>query len=200
MSSTNRGKARNTADYYVTPVEAVLDFIAALRADLPKWTPRLVLDPCAGGDPKHEMSYPLALGKVWSDVEIATVDIREDSLAQYCGDYLACDIAQDILDKAGRPFAPDLVMSNPPFCLAMEFLQKALLDVAKEGYVVMLLRLNYFGTQKRRDWWKGHMPLLTYVHSERMGFTDDGKTDSIEYMHCVWQKDNFPAKTRLSVI
>jgi hypothetical protein len=44
------------------------------------------------------------------------------------------------------------------------------------------------------------MPLFTYVHSERLGFTDDGRTDSIEYMHCLWQRDHFPAKTQLCVL
>ena len=32
------------------------------------------------------------------------------------------------------------------------------------------------------------MPKYVFVHNRRMSFAEDGKTDSIEYMHAVWQK------------
>ena len=44
------------------------------------------------------------------------------------------------------------------------------------------------------------MPVRCYVHSKRIGFTDDGKTDSIEYMHCVWHKATKPDATKLKVL
>lgn len=45
-----------------------------------------------------------------------------------------------------------------------------------------------------------NMPKYCYVHHKRMGFTDDGKTDSIEYAHFVWQKGVSWAYTRLYLI
>lgn len=44
------------------------------------------------------------------------------------------------------------------------------------------------------------MPVTAYVHNRRMSFTDDGKTDSIEYMHAVWKKGEKPEYTRLKII
>lgn len=73
-------------------------------------------------------------------------------------------------------------------------------DVKAGGYVVMLLRLNFFGSSQRLDFWQKQLPIWAYVHHRRFSFTDDGKTDSIEYMHAVWQKDTAPDFTMLKVI
>ncbi len=203
MSSTNRGKDRSKQDYYVTPVHQILDFFRAITRDLSwSWAGKEVLDPCAGGDARHTMSYPVALEQFCREQMaetrgpntlkgLTTVDIRKDSLAHRIGDYLIRPLDSPV---------PDVVMSNPPFFLAQQFIDKALDDVVDKGWVIMLLRLNYFGSGKRRKWWQERMPVWTYVHSERMGFTDDGKTDSIEYCHCMWQKNNYPKATQLIVI
>lgn len=52
----------------------------------------------------------------------------------------------------------------------------------------MLLRLNFFGSKKRNKWLLDNMPDQCYIHAKRMSFTGDGKTDSIEYAHFIWQK------------
>jgi len=192
MSSTNRGGERNKNDYYVTPIQPILDFCKAIEEDLGwTWKGKRVLDPCAGGDDKHPMSYPTALQQFCPGLEVITVDIREDSKAQFLGDYLTSNLEMT---------PPDVVMSNPPFFLAQQFVDKGLADVCDNGWVILLLRLNYFGSQKRLKWWQSQMPLWCYVHAERMSFTEDGRTDSIEYCHCMWQKDNYPSFTQLRVI
>lgn len=193
MSSTNRGGQRSAKDYYVTPIHEVVTFLKALQEDFPQLasTKLRILDPCAGGDAEHEMSYPAAIKQVWPHAEVMTIDIREDSKAEFLGDYLTSDIDMT---------PPDIVMSNPPFSLAQEFINKGLKDVAKGGLVIMLLRLNFFGAQKRMPWWHKTMPVYSYVHNERMSFTPNGKTDSIEYMHCVWVEGQNPKTTMLRVI
>lgn len=52
----------------------------------------------------------------------------------------------------------------------------------------MLQRLNFLASKGRNEWFLKNMPLEIYVHSKRMSFTDDGKTDSIEYAHFVWRR------------
>ncbi|HBF3986180.1 TPA: hypothetical protein KOD80_004273 [Clostridioides difficile] len=44
------------------------------------------------------------------------------------------------------------------------------------------------------------MPKYIFVHNRRMSFTDDGKTDSIEYAHFVWQKGYNPKFSQLKVL
>ncbi len=190
MSSTNRSDARSRhkSDYYVTPIDKIVDFIKAFE----KAEGRLIgkiLDPCSGGDPKNLMSYPEAL-KQYGYCDIDTLDIREDSLADTKADYLT----HDCKDKY------NIIITNPPFNLAREIIEKALDDVKEDGYVIMLLRLNFFGSKARRDMWEKQMPKYSFVHSKRLSFTDDGKTDSIEYQHLVWQKGYYPEFTKLKVI
>src|SRR3990167_10988770 len=132
------------------------------------------LDPCAGGDEKHEMSYAQVIKEEFNPEVLDTVDVRQDSKAEIKQDYLWWD-------KGANQY--DVVITNPPFYIAQEVINKALQDVKDGGYVVMLLRLNFFGSKARKVFFEKQMPTWAYVHNRRMSFTDDGKTDSIEYAH-----------------
>jgi len=205
MSSTNRSDARNShiSDYYVTPQDCIREFFHHWFIDLRGkfsndtlrvgYHPEKVrwLDPCAGGDSKNEMSYPSVIVKEFNPNVVDTLDIRETSLAEVKEDYLTWD-------RGGCEY--DVIITNPPFNLARSIIEKALEDVSDGGYVIMLLRLNYFGSKDRFSFWKDQLPKWAYVHHRRMSFTDDGKTDSIEYMHAVWQKGEKPDFTMLKVI
>jgi len=80
----------------------------------------------------------------------------------------------------------DLILTNPPYSLALEFLDKALQDAET---VIMLLRINFLGSQKRYEWFKNHEPSSMYVLSKRPSFTGSG-TDSTEYAWVVWDSAN----------
>jgi len=195
VSSTNREGRRPDAgiiDYYVTPVDAIVRFLKFFKKIDPYATLMKVLDPCAGGDDKHPMSYPTALIKSgWKDEQIFTLDIRGDSQAAVIKDYFKAKVLRSKFQ---------IIISNPPFILAQEFIEKALKDVINGGWVIMLLRLNFFGSQKRYQFWQNNRPMFAFIHSKRMSFTDKGGTDSIEYMHCVWQKGRKPKYTKVKVI
>lgn len=195
MSSTNRGYNRHAIDYYYTPTDAIETFFKHWQ---PPTNPKNLVwfDPCAGGDIMRPfMLYPNAIKKIFSvdDSKIITNDIREDSLAKYHNDF--------IKDFSAFGFSrPDIVISNPPFFLAIEFIQKSLEIVSDGGFVVMLLRLNFFGSKSRKKFFDTTPPNFVFVHHSRLSFTEDKKTDSIEYMHAVWQKGNIPNFTNLKVI
>jgi hypothetical protein len=205
MSSTNRGNSRDfhVADYYKTPVSSILDFIMEFNADFGVTDlcftngDKLILDPCAGGnvETKEGMSYPEALLKYEyvKPEHITTVDIREDSEAQIKTDYL------NLFDKQFEN-KYDVIITNPPFATAREIIDKALHDVKENGLVIMLLRLNFFGSQERQSWWQKQMPFACYVHSKRMKFYGTKNTDSIEYCHCVWEKNNYPRFCKIRII
>lgn len=193
MSSTARGYDRHVSDYYITPVEKILEFLQEFR----KYEPQVFtgdavfLDPTAGGDKDSDMSYPKALTMIGVGADaIKTIDIREDSKAEVVADYLTLEL----------DYRPDVIITNPPFLQAREIVEKALEDVADGGFVIMLLRLNFFGSQKRKDLFDNYLPKYSFVHNRRISFTPNGKTDSIEYQHCVWQKGHRPEFTRLRVI
>lgn len=207
MSSTKRNKLRiSTPDYYVTPVPAIKDFLGAFQenfnevVDYKTFTLAKelnILDPCAGGDSKHPMSYPTAIQEfgfplVNSNV-IHTIDIRKDSKAMFKTDYLTADIEP-------IPTNYDLIITNPPFNIALDVIKRSLYLVKDGGLVIMLLRLNFFGSQSRKEFFQNNMPIATFVHSKRMKFSDNTQGDSIEYMHAIWQKGNYPKFTKLCVI
>ena len=197
MSSTNRHNAekRHIADYYVTPVKDIITFLGALdeEVSLDIWD-KTILDPCAGGDQSHDMSYPKALREYYAIPDdwngIKTIDIREDSLAE-----TKCNYIETKLD-----YKPFLIISNPPFNQAMEFIKKALDDVEDGGYVAMLLRLNFLETKARKDFFDNYMPTWIFVHHKRMSFTDAGGTDSVAYCHMVWKKNDYPKFAKIRVI
>ena len=191
MSSTNRSNSRDEhiADYYVTPIDKITYFLEEFEKVETMDKNINILDCCAGGDINHPMSYPEAL-KLKDFRNITTLDIREDSLSEIKGDYLHIDYKNKM----------DMIITNPPFSLALDIINKSLEDVKEGGFVIMLLRLNYFGSKNRKELWERHMPKYCFVHHRRMSFTDDRKTDSIEYAHFVWQKGYNEQFTQLRVI
>jgi hypothetical protein len=186
MSSTNRSRVRDNhiSDYYVTPQKPIRDLLDAIKKEGLDIMGR-ILDPCAGGDDINDMSYPKAIG-----VEMTTMDIRDTSRASIKGDFINYDFGGDKFD---------VVITNPPFNIAEDIIRKAMLVTKDGGYVIMLLRLNFFGSKKRKAFWEDNMPMLTFVHRERISFTG-GQTDSIEYMHCVWQVGTKNNYTKLFII
>lgn len=186
MSSTNRGAVRNKDDYYVTPHNTIREFLAFVResdACIKKpffYFGDKILDPSAGGCANYEMSYPKVLEEF--DLPAESWDIREDSRADKKG--------INFLDTIGKE-EYDTVITNPPFNQATEFVEKALEHVADHGLVIMLQRLNWLGSQKRKQFWQT-MPLAgVFIHSKRPGFDPENPndTDSTEYAHFVFIKN-----------
>lgn len=154
----------------------------------------------------HEMSYPTAIKNIFHK-EIETNDIRSTSLAKYKTDYLNMKLNCE----------PDIIITNPPFNISTAIIDKAMKDVKDNGYVIMLLRLNFFGSKDREKFFEKYMPEFVFVHHIRIGFTDKkdengyvvfdknglakkGSTDSIEYAHFIFHKGVNPEHTKLFLI
>lgn len=191
MSSTSRGTTRNENDYYVTPQWLVREFLERFIPEHNIDVTGSIFDPAAGGCEKHEASYPTVL-KEFGFINIISSDIREDSRAEFVGvNYLT-------MNKVSYQ---ELIITNPPFETSIEFTEKALQDIAEQGHVVMLQRLNWLGSKKRKPFWDNAPIKHIYVHRKRAGFYPDkpNKNDSIEYAHFVFQKGYSGAPT-LSII
>jgi hypothetical protein len=177
MSSTNRGGQRSPADNYETPTWCTRRLLEAV--DLPGgvW-----LDPGAGTG-----KIIRAVNDIRKDVTWDAVEIRDE-----CRDPLVLTGAKvmisDFLDYGSKSLwrEPDVVCTNPPYRLAGEFLEMCL-PLAK--ITVMLLRLNYLGSEKRSSFMRSFTPDV-YILPNRPPFTVNKKgkmsTDSIEYAWFVW--------------
>lgn len=222
MSSTNRSNARDShiSDYYVTPIADIELFLKEFNKRVKlDWNNIKIVDCCAGGNNEvkddggikeiyHPMSYKTAINNTFGECNVNNIDIREDSLAETKGDYLTMNV---------KDFSPEVIITNPPFSLATSIIEKAMDDVADGGYVIMLLRLNFFGSKDRKSFFDKYLPEWCFVHHIRIGFCDKknadgyvefdkngqvkrGSTDSIEYAHFVFKKGARPEYTKLVVI
>lgn len=198
MSSTNRGYDRHKADYYVTPIESIEEFMYHFQYNVIGKDGQYMeslnwLDPCCGGDKDNEASYVKVIKDFFNPEKICGIDIREDSKADIIMNYLECE--EENMDKH------DVIISNPPFYLAEQFIRKSLELVNEGGYVVMLLRLNFFGSKQRKQLFDKLMPEYCFIHHKRINFIPDSMKeemkargekppsgDSIEYAHFVWKK------------
>lgn len=180
MSATGRGeRGGGGADFFPTPAWCV-DWL--LRAvDLPGgWW----LEPSAG-----EGAIIRAVNARRADVAWTAIEIREEAMplltrAVAAGGRTGLTDRDDFLTAATRyahVHRHDVVCGNPPYAEAAEHVARAL---SCAPIVAMLLRLNFLGSQKRRDFWRRH-PADVYVLSERPSFDGDG-TDATEYAWFVW--------------
>lgn len=195
MSSTNRKKStRNAFDYYPTPAWCVTRFLE--KAGIPFTKLPFWLEPAAGDGAiiravgnfasykKNGITHVLQYKPNWVAVEI------QDSLAKSLekeidkSHILCTDFLTITPEEIG--VAPQVIITNPPFNLALDFIKKSM--ELKAEYICMLLRLNFIGSAERSDFMREHMPDI-YVLPNRPSFNNKG-TDSIEYAWFVWRQEN----------
>lgn len=172
MSATGRSDVRVANDFYETPPECT----RAILSHLPKGR---VLDPCCG-----DRAILRVVEEVWGtpvrgyDVDPARMpDVERDAL-------------NPVLPWGWPPdaSAPELVITNPPYKLALPFVERALKEIARGGTVAMLLRLPFLESVGRQSFHRLH-PADVYVFAKRPSFTKDGKTDATAYAWFVWGAD-----------
>lgn len=180
MSSTQRGGQRSEADFYATPAWPVHRLLERLKLPGGIW-----LEPAAG---EGHIIRAVNIHRVRragfyddNDVSWRACEIREECRSKLepfptiIGDFLSLDL----------PGRADVLITNPPFSLAQEFIEAGLKCA---DYAVFLLRLNFLGTARRNSFFQSTMPDV-YVVPDRISFTADGKADSIEYAWFVFGPD-----------
>ena len=138
VSATNRGAIRKEKDFYATPAASVASLLNVLTIP----TAGTFLEPCRGA------------GDIYNRIE--------------CRQRLYCELSEGIDYLTWKPSCrTDVIITNPPFSLALEFLQKSL---AEADTVIYLLRLNFLGSQQRRAFWQANRPTHTLVLANRPVF------------------------------
>ncbi len=172
MSATNRGTVRRAYDFYETPEEVTRQFLFEyFEGDF-----RVILEPCAGSGKMVKVlrdRFPLA----WIEAN----DIRDGPPIPYVNKRYTLDFLKMLKGDVNY----DLIFTNPPYSLAEEIITHAL-ETWSKATVVMLLRLNFLGSQKRKPFWDKHPVNEIYVLSKRPSFMGKG-TDATEYAWFVWR-------------
>lgn len=85
------------------------------------------------------------------------------------------------------------IITNPPFSMALEFVQHSL-DLVKYGnQVIMFLKIQFLESAKRASFFNQNPPKIIYIPSSRLNCARDGDFDkyhSSSAMFCwyVWEK------------
>lgn len=159
MSATNRSDKRIPNDEYQTPFESIYPILYEINWD----NISNVLEPCVGDGNIIEAIYNVTIPE--NDVLITNYyDIKN---------------GQDYLQTQNEIKEYDLIITNPPFSLALEFLQKSLKEAKT---VIYLLRLAFLESNKRKEFWNLNQHQLShlFVLSKRPSFTGEG-TDATAY-------------------
>ena len=176
MSATNRGAVRREADFYATPQESIVAFLSSY--DGFKDDDR-ILEPSAGdGAILKALRYH---GFAFN--HITAVEIREErSLYNWTDDVIFTDFLKwTPVEKY------DVIIGNPPYSLAQEFIDHSLKLLNPGGRLIFLLRTNFLESERRFKWWQDKIPTGLYTLHKRPSFTGKG-TDATSYSWFVWTK------------
>ncbi len=79
----------------------------------------------------------------------------------------------------------NLIITNPPFSLAEQFIKKATTHLKKDGLIIVLLRLGFLGSRKREQLFSDYNLYSVVVMTRRPTWEIDGKdknnTDNSDY-------------------
>lgn len=117
-------------------------------------------------------------GKV---VRCSDLVVRQDGIEQL--DFLSCNTPVHCTD----------IVTNPPYKLALPFVEKALELVDEGRFVCMFLKLTFLEGKARRDFFEKNPPIRVWVSSSRIRCVPNGDFSSKEssavcYAWFVWQK------------
>lgn len=170
IAPSNRSAGeREPDDFYATDPKAV-----DMLCDLEKFSP-VVFEPACGQG--HIADALKARG-----YSVKCMDLVDRG-------YEGCETG-DFLECRREGMDADIV-TNPPYKLAQEFVEKSMQVVGDGHKVAMFLKLTFLETARRREMFKKYPPKTVYVASQRIACWPNGKKTSqsmVCYAWFVWQK------------
>jgi hypothetical protein len=179
VSATGRGpRLGGPEDYYATPAFCVDRLLEAV--DLPggRW-----VEPGAGNG-----SIIAAVNARRDDVDWVAIELRakeRSRLSRLTGGQVVT--ANFLTHTFVGTDAVTVVIGNPPYGLALEFIGRSL-ALFPQATVAFLLRLNFAASGGRAAFMRRCPPDI-YVLPNRPSFRN-GKTDATEYCWMVWPPGN----------
>ena len=183
MSATNRGTKRKEADFYATPFDAVyalLDNYNGIRQE------DHILEPSAGNGNIIKALRERGYRNYITAVELRAEE-RKNLHESRANQVAIVDFLQ--YGECVNMQNYDVIIGNPPYSMAQEFIDKSLSLLNPGGRLIFLLRTNFLESKKRFEWWQDRLPTRLYVLSKRPSFTGNG-TDATSYAWFIWEKTN----------
>ena len=176
-------KKRDEYDYYPTPIGLCRQALTILPSS---FYPFSVFDPGCGngvwGEAVRELYRTCFIG----GIELRKVEINP------AFNYLFAE--QDYLEDYWNPWERpqyDLIIGNPPYKLAENFIDRSLELVNDNGNILFLFRLAFLESLKRYNkYWTQNKPVKVAVLVNRISFTGDKKSDDTAYALYLFKKNN----------
>lgn len=166
MSATGRSQVRLADDDYATPVWAT---------DLVLGQPEIVsliaddnvsfVEPCAGHGSIVERLRKHGIAKR----RITAIELNPER-AEVCRRFVPSVACGDFFEVCkGVAKSPVVIITNPPYELAIEFVERCIEAAGELGHVIMLLRLPFLESIDRAEFHRDH-PSRLGVLSKRPSF------------------------------
>ena len=186
MSATNRSNVRKPYDFYSTPIDCIENLLNNI--DLTNYG-NDVLEPTAGNG-----NICKVFKEYYPNKDLTAVELREEEYNNLCQsniDVVIIDSYYNIRDKY------DIIIGNPPYSEAQEFIEHSFELLKENGILIFLLRTNFLESKKRYEFWKKYPLSKLYTLSKRPSFTGKG-TDATSYSWFIWEK--YPNGQEIKII
>lgn len=167
-ASNHCSHERQPEDYYATDPKAVTLLLGLEKFKGP------ILEPCCGEG--HISKVLLENG-----FKVESFDLVDRGFGK----------VQDFLSDEVSSWKGDII-TNPPYKLANEFLNKALQIVPKGRKVAMFLKVQFLEGKQRKEFFRKYPPKKIWVSSSRLkcGMNGDfgGANSALAYAWFIWEK------------
>jgi hypothetical protein len=140
MSATGRSDVRHPDDFYSTPPWATRAILPHLVTPLTYPLPsNIVFDPCCG-----DGAILFEVANAWHMARLHGIEIDESrcAMARRRFAHIRQADALRLTTWCGSDDRASLILTNPPYSLASDFIRRALREVEHGGQIAMLLRLG----------------------------------------------------------
>ena len=159
LAGGNPVNPRVDHDFYATDPKAVYMLLNSYHIK-----GNTVLEPCVGaGHIANAIENYYFLEK--DDLTVTGIDIVDRG-------YKNTIISDFLLYETDKKY--DCIITNPPYSLAQEFIEKGMNLLADSGQMIMFLKLQFLEGIKRREFFEKYPPKYIYVFRNRMATWNNG--------------------------
>ena len=146
---------RTELDYYATNPEAVRMLLAAHP-----FAGKKILEPCVGGG--HIANVLIEyFGESVTGIDVVDRGYPETEIADFL--------------KWEPPEEYDTIITNPPYSLAVEFIEKCIDCLRKGGQLATFMKIQFLEGVKRKEFFQKYPPKYLYVFTKRMTVFNNGR-------------------------
>lgn len=186
MPSSTKTK-RHFRDQYQTPYGVINGLIKQLVSTCVVFD--TVID--LGCGPDGRIGNAILAANIATRGEFIDIDPDFSPTINTLSKYVCIDAIKHLNNKVSS--GSEIVVMNPPFSLAFEFLQAATeytINNPRLTLIKMLMPLSFLGSKKRKLWFINNPPNSLSIIDPRPSFTNDNKTDSSVYCWGTWSNFN----------